>query len=202
MTLDLDTRELDYALKMVVRKTDREMPEAIDRAMASVLYRNKVNVIRKTIRTTKAKIKRELTRDKGRLVAALAQKSLKAKGQKVTLDNVTREMNAILARRYKSVRYLVAGWAKPARMFGATRIKPVSSKSIAGKSSGKKASKAKTFAEATNEVAAVLADQGAHNQAFDTMQKAVNFEARFLIAYVEKKLNRIMKPYEPGVTNG
>ena len=193
--LDLDTTEWRKALKQFSKGTRYEGAASLNGSMASILFKAPHSVIRKSYRQTKSGITASLRKNGDMLIINMATKWLKEQGQKINETSIGLAAQRIIAARWKSVRYIIAGWAPAARDFGATRIRPPGSRSTAAKGHGRKATEGNLEAVAVNYVGKELVDGRIYAEVSATMQQAVNKEAHALKKFYYRRLDRLTRKH-------
>jgi hypothetical protein len=162
--------------------------------MEGVLYRGRQSVIRLTPKTTQAKILRSLT-SKGDMFPRMAAKNLKNRGAAATGEAVAAEMKRIYNRRKSSIGYNKSGWAPAARGFGASRIKPAVTGSVASEGKYKQATNRQLEAFALNAVGENLKEGKVRKETYGAVQRAVNAQTKDMVEYLNKRLLKLNKKY-------
>ena len=189
--IQLDTTEWVKAVKQFAKGTKFEGAKSINSSMASILYKSPHSVIKKTYRQTKTGIRKDIRSKGDDFIINMAIDWLRSKGRPINDTSVGLAAQTILLARWKSAKYIVAGWASAARDFGATKIREPGSRSEASKGYGEKATDDNLTAVAVNAVGSEIVDGRVYADVTQTMQDAVDKEAKALVRNYEKRLVRL-----------
>tara|TARA_R110000782_G_scaffold25880_2_gene66900 strand:+ start:159 stop:764 length:606 start_codon:yes stop_codon:yes gene_type:complete len=196
--MEVDFKDFFKAVERYERETRHDFPTSLNKSMASLLYKSPNSVIKKTPKTTKAKILKSLTGgkkkgNKGDMFARIATKSLRKKGRRISHPAVAAEMKTIYNRRVSAIGYVKSGWQPAAAKFGASKIKPPIPGTIASKGDGKAATIKELEAFALNAVGANMNAGEAQRKSYAAVQSAVDSETAQLVKFLNgdfKKANR------------
>lgn len=176
LKMPIDTREFTAAMREYGRATKKDEAEILNRAGRNVAFR----AAQFTPQANPAKIKGDLARDN------LAVKILAKRGAFRGVPNSKRAelVRKLEAARIRSIRYVRQGWANAILAFGGRpgRLGNVNSRSEAAKGYGLKASAQRLVAELANN------SRGADKVGLEPLQKAIDFVAKDMLAFAQKKL--------------
>lgn len=188
--MPVDISQFQKALQLRARVTKREERDIINRALLNVAYR----AAQFTDVAQAADIKSGLYRD-NRLRYALT--SLRLKGEKLKSPDFQKAVDAFVAYRIGSRRYLRSGWAKPIIDLGGTfrgsRLKKGTEEGWAQKAS---------VFDLVARLAVILKEpneskaKSAEDVLFAALQEAVDFVAQDMIQHDTKKLIRAIEEGE------
>tara|TARA_R110000782_G_scaffold228764_4_gene315239 strand:- start:1749 stop:2330 length:582 start_codon:yes stop_codon:yes gene_type:complete len=190
--MEVDFKDFFKAVERYGRETRHDFPTSLNRAMASVLFKSRNSVIRKTPKTTKAKILKSL---KGEMLTRIATKSLRKKGRGVSNLAVAAEMKSIYNRRVNAIGYVKSGWQPASSEFGGTLIKSPIPGSIASKGKGRAATVKNLEAYALNAVGANMDAGVAQKKSYAAVQTAVDAETAQLSRFLNSQLKKSNRKY-------
>lgn len=179
MSFTLDTRQLSRAFREVEKATGKAEADILNRAGRNICLR----AIKNTPKADGTKIR---ALDPKILVAGAVKRMA---GQRALRPDFDRLVRKELSRRLRSVGYIKAGWIMAAKAFGGAQNGKVSKKSLAGQGYGKAATE--------GHLVAILANcaRGADVVGNAAFQAAVDFVAKDMVAYAEKKLAETWKKH-------
>jgi hypothetical protein len=188
MSLEFDMRQFRAAVRFVVDEVKaRDLPETLNRAGANIVYRAPHNVIKNTPKADVAKIRglsnEQHSRDRGH---AFPEEGHKAHGEAIQGRHALRKETSEFCQ---SDTRKGPGWHKAAVAMGGkgVRVQKGFQKAEARRGTGKKASAARLITEIVNTApAAAKIGQKA-------LQDAINAEARDMVAYGERKLQKTFR---------
>lgn len=191
LELQLEQDEWRRAVKAFAKGTKYEGKSSINSSMASILYKSPHSLIKKTFRQTKSGITASLRKRGDKLIINMAIAWLKSKGREINDQTVGLAAQKIVQARWNTVRYIVAGWVPAAIDFRASRLRPPGARSVAADGYGKPATEQNLEALAVNVVGSEIIDSGIYADVTQTMQDAVDREAKSLQRALEKRLERL-----------
>lgn len=187
----IDTSEFNKALAFVQSVVPRDMAEVINKGGLTAIVGSRENkyagqvigAIQRTPRADKAKIK-GLDR---RIIAGAVLKRARAKGEKLTRDEINRRIKAEYGRRLRATAYTAGpGWSNAAKAFGGRGVKTQAGfgKSLAAHGSGEPASASHLVAVLTNTAPA------AEKIGSQALQAALNQTAGAMVEFGQKILQK------------
>lgn len=211
IALQIDTRELRQALRQYADATKKDAVDIINRAAWGILVDRNYGVIKTTPVADKAQIEADLINDKIAL-KIVSKRIAKTEGKVGARGNLLKNQEwrnrvgkaakALIGRRKGATTYVKSGWVKAAAEMKsktprATEVlkgrSPVVTKRFAGADNGEAsvATERSLVAEIVNSAKDILDVKGASS----ALQKAVNAQARDMVAYAEKKMTETAKKH-------
>lgn len=178
--MTIDARELQNALKLYWRATQKDESEILNRAGRNASLR----AAQFTPKATGAKIRSAL------ITNNLAVKILSSRGR---FRGATMAQRAAITRKFvsarvRSARYVSAGWSKAQRAFGGRGVS-VNPRSEAAKGFGIKATPQRLIAIIANN------SRGAGKVGLAPLERAIGFVARDMTKYAQRKLAQTAKKF-------
>jgi hypothetical protein len=172
--LKIDAREFTAALREYQRATKKSEADILNRAGRNVALRS----MQFTPKAVAAKIRAELRRNK----LAIRILSARRKFKGMSISDRGHVVKKFISARVRSVRYVAIGWAKALGQLGGRKIS-VNPKSKAAKGYAKPATARNLATEIANN------SKGADKVGVGALRDAINFVARDMRFYAERKLS-------------
>lgn len=200
LTTRVDTSNYDRALKDYMNNTRKSVTEVVNQKA----YWIAINAIKETYKANKSDIKSELEKPSDKMPgltvaeAMVVYRNNKANKRKMTRGEIRKEARALINKRTRAIGFLKSGWI-PAVKVLAPHVKRRLSVGNQANQKGKDKGGAKPASRAsftTNVVATIWnsieADNNprARNYMQVGLQRALDTEARSMLAYVEEKMRK------------